>query len=313
AETKKYKVDEQLNVVAESIEDYGEVQEGVSMRMEKIKSKWARLEAIVGNEQRIKTVARDIVTHFTQRTRDFEGKGMIVCMSRRICVELYSEIIKLRPDWHHDDDDKGEIKVVMTGSSSDPLDWQPHVRNKSRRKALGERLKDPQDELKLVIVRDMWLTGFDAPCLHTLYIDKPMQGHNLMQAIARVNRVYKDKEGGLIVDYIGIANELKNALAVYTESGGKGKPTFDQEEAVQLMLEKYEIVTQMFNESEKFDYREFFTLQPKERLSFPIKAANFILGLEDGKDRYIQHVTALSKAFGISVPHEKAIEIRDEV
>src|SRR5690606_16284513 len=173
--------------------------------------------------------------------------------------------------------------------------------------------KDPKDELKLAIVRDMWLTGFDAPCLHTLYIDKPMQGHNLMQVIARVNRAYKDKKGGLIVDYIGIANELKNALAVYTESGGKGKPTFDQEEAVQLMLEKYEIVTQMFNESEKFDYREFFTLQPKERLSFPIKAANFILGLEDGKDRYIQHVTALSKAFGISVPHEKAIEIRDEV
>lgn len=312
-EDKKYQIDEQLSIVAEGVEDYGEVEEGVSMRMERIKSKWARMEAIVGNEQRIKTVAKDLVEHFTNRTRDFEGKGMIVCMSRRICVELYNEIIKIRPDWHHEEDDKGVINVVMTGSSSDPLEWQQHVRNKPRRKALGERLKDPKDELKLVIVRDMWLTGFDAPCLHTLYIDKPMQGHNLMQAIARVNRVYKDKEGGLVVDYIGIANDLKNALAVYTESGGKGKPTFDQEEAVQVMLEKYEVVTQMFNEANGFNYKNFFSVSSKERLSFPMKAADFILGLEDGKDRYIKNVTALSKAFGISVPHEKAIEIRDDV
>jgi len=287
---------------------------------QKLKAKWARLEAIVGNPKRIALIAQDIVNHFESRNAVLDGKAMIVCMSRRICVDLYSAIVKIKPEWHSDDDAEGTIKVVMTGSSSDPLPFQPHVRNKPRRKALGERLKDPKDTLKLAIVRDMWLTGFDAPALHTLYIDKPMKGHNLMQAIARVNRVYKDKEGGLVVDYIGIATDLKKALSVYTESGGKGKPAFDQDEAAEVMMGKYEVVAQMYSEQptdksqpKGFDYKSFFRLTPKEKLYFPIQAANYILGLENGKERYINSVTALSKAFAISVPHPYTIDIRDEV
>jgi type I restriction enzyme R subunit len=287
---------------------------------QKLKSRWARLEAIVGNEHRLELIANDIVKHFESRNEILDGKGMIVCMSRRICVDLYAQIIKIRPDWHSDDDTDGTIKVVMTGSSSDPLNFQPHVRNKGKRKALGERLKDPKDKLKLAIVRDMWLTGFDAPSMHTFYLDKPMQGHNLMQAIARVNRVYKDKEGGLVVDYIGIANDLKRALALYTDSGGKGKPAFDQDEAASVMMGKYEIVAQMFSEQptdktvqKGLNYKSFFGLTPKEKLYFPIQAANYILGLENGKDRYINSVTALSKSFAISVPHPYTIDIRDEV
>ena len=287
---------------------------------QKLKAKWARLEAIVGNQHRLSLIAADIVKHFEERNSILDGKAMIVCMSRRICVDLYAEIIKIRPDWHSDDVAEGTIKVVMTGSSSDPLNFQPHVRNKPKRKALGDRLKDPKDSLKLAIVRDMWLTGFDAPSMHTLYIDKPMKGHNLMQAIARVNRVYKDKEGGLVVDYIGIATDLKKALSVYTESGGKGKPAFDQEEAASVMMSKYEIVAQMFEEQptdksqpKGFDYKSFFGLTPKEKLYFPIQAANYILGLEDGKARYNNAVTALSKSFAISVPHPYTTEIRDEV
>jgi type I restriction enzyme, R subunit len=283
-------------------------------------SKWGRLEAIVGNEHRLELIANDIVKHFESRNEVLDGKAMIVCMSRRICVDLYAQIIKIRPDWHSDDDADGSIKVVMTGSSSDPLNFQPHVRNKGKRKALGERLKDPKDKLKIAIVRDMWLTGFDAPSMHTLYIDKPMQGHNLMQAIARVNRVYKDKEGGLVVDYIGIANDLKRALALYTDSGGKGKPAFDQDEAASVMMGKYEIVEQMFSEQptdksvkKGLDYKSFFSMTPKEKLYFPIQCANYILGLENGKNRYINAVTELTKSFAISVPHQYTIEIRDEV
>lgn len=287
---------------------------------QKLKAKWARLEAIVGNQHRLSLIATDIVKHFEKRNAVLDGKAMIVCMSRRICVDLYNEIIKIKPDWHSDVDAEGVIKVVMTGSSSDPLNFQPHVRNKPKRKALGERLKDPKDSLKLAIVRDMWLTGFDAPSMHTLYIDKPMKGHNLMQAIARVNRVYKDKEGGLVVDYIGVATDLKKALSVYTESGGKGKPAFDQEEAASVMMSKYEIVAQMFEEqpSDKtqpkgFVYKHFFELTPKEKLYFPIKVANYILGLENGKERFKNAVTALTKSFAISVPHPFTNEIRDEV
>lgn len=287
---------------------------------QKLKAKWARLEAIVGNPKRIALIAQDIVNHFESRNAVLDGKAMIVCMSRRICVDLYSAIVKIKPEWHSDDDAEGVVKVVMTGSSSDPLPFQPHVRNKPRRKALGERLKDPKDSLKLAIVRDMWLTGFDAPAMHTLYIDKPMKGHNLMQAIARVNRVYKDKEGGLVVDYIGIATDLKKALSVYTESGGKGKPAFDQDEAAEVMMGKYEVVAQMFSEQpadksqpKGFDYSSFFRLTPKEKLYFPIQAANYILGLENGKERYINAVTSLTKAFAISVPHPYTIDIRDEV
>lgn len=287
---------------------------------QKLKAKWARLEAIVGNPKRIALIAQDIVNHFESRNAVLDGKAMIVCMSRRICVDLYSAIVKIKPEWQSNDDAEGVVKVVMTGSSSDPLPFQPHVRNKPKRKALGERLKDPKDNLKLAIVRDMWLTGFDAPAMHTLYIDKPMKGHNLMQAIARVNRVYKDKEGGLVVDYIGIATDLKKALSVYTESGGKGKPAFDQDEAAEIMMGKYEVVAQMFSEQpadksqpKGFDYKSFFGLTPKEKLYFPIQASNYILGLENGKERYINAVTALSKAFAISVPHPYTIDIRDEV
>jgi type I restriction enzyme, R subunit len=301
--------------------EFEELTEGEELTdQQKLKARWARLEAIVGNEHRIKLVASDIVQHFEQRNEILEGKALIVCMSRRICVELYEAIIKNRPEWHSDEDNDGVIKVVMTGSSSDPLNWQGHIRSKERRKDIGARLKDPADKLKIVIVRDMWLTGFDAPPLHTLYIDKPMKDHNLMQAIARVNRVYKGKEGGLIVDYIGFAADLKKALSVYTESGGKGKPAFDQEEAAALMMEKYEIIVQMFTEQpvdksvpRGFDYMSFFSLSSKDKLSFPIHASNYILGLENGKERFINGVMALSKAFAISVPHPYTSEIRDEV
>jgi type I restriction enzyme R subunit len=310
-EDEKPRIDEEFEELTES--------EELTDR-QRLKSKWARLEAIVGNERRLALIAKDIVQHFESRNAVLDGKAMIVCMSRRICVDLYNEIIKIRPDWHSDDDAAGVLKVVMTGSSSDPLHFQPHVRNKAKRKALGERLKDPNDTLKIAIVRDMWLTGFDAPSMHTLYIDKPMQGHNLMQAIARVNRVYKDKEGGLVVDYIGIANDLKKALSVYTESGGKGKPAFDQDEAADVMMGKYEIVVQMFSEQpvertakKGFDYKSFFLLTPKEKLSFPIQAANYILGLENGKDRFVNAVTALTKSFAISVPHPFTIDIREDV
>lgn len=301
--------------------EFEELTEGEELtERQKLKSKWARLEAIVGNERRLTLIAQDIVQHFESRNLVLDGKAMIVCMSRRICVDLYNEIKKIRPEWHHDEDTEGVIKVVMTGSSSDPLNFQPHLRNKAKRKSLGERLKDPKDPFKIAIVRDMWLTGFDAPSMHTLYIDKPMKGHNLMQAIARVNRVYKDKDGGLIVDYIGIANELKRALSLYTGSGGKGKPTLDQDEAADVMMGKYEVVVRMFSEqptdsavSKGFDYKSFFQLNPKEKLYFPIKAANYILGLENGKERYVNAVTALSKSFAISVPHPYTIDIRDEV
>lgn len=273
-------------------------------------AKWTQQEAIVGSEKRLKQVAIDLVAHFEQRNEAFDGKGMIVCMSRRVCVALHDAIIKIRPEWYSGEDDKGVIKVIMTGSSSDPLDWQEHIRNKPRRKSIGDRLKDPSDGLKLVIVRDMWLTGFDAPCLNTLYVDKPMTGHNLMQAIARVNRVFKDKEGGLIVDYLGIAQDLKKALSIYTASGGKGKIEFNQEEAVAKMEEFYEIVVDLFH---GFDYKNFFNLEPREKLTFLLDATDFILGLDRGKDRFNTNVSNLSKAFAISVPHPRAIEIRDDL
>jgi type I restriction enzyme, R subunit len=278
-------------------------------------AKWASKEAVVGSEQRLKQVALDIVTHFENRTSAVKGKGLIVCMSRRICVALHNEITKLRPHWRDNADDKGSIKVIMTGSASDPLDWQEHIRNKQRRKSIGDRLKDPQDDLQLVIVRDMWLTGFDAPCLHTLYIDKPMNGHNLMQAIARVNRVFGDKQGGLVVDYIGIAQDLKKALAIYTESKGKGQLAFDQADAVAKMLDFYEIVVDMFG---TFRYQKYFQLDPRDKLNFVLDASNYILSLKDqdgrnGKQRFKDNVTKLQKAFGISVPHPKAFEIRDDL
>jgi type I restriction enzyme R subunit len=211
------------------------------------KDKWARVEKVAGSPRRVERIARDIVSHFEDRTSVLEGKGMIVCMSRRICVELYDEIVKLMPKWHSENDDTGNIKVVMTGSASDPKERQKHIRNTGRRKKIGDNFKDPEHELKLIVVRDMFLTGFDVPVLHTMYLDKAIKGHTLMQAIARVNRVYPGKEGGLIVDYMGVGVELRKALMDYTASGGMGKPTFDQEKAVVLMQEKYEVVHDMFN------------------------------------------------------------------
>ena len=279
-------------------------------RKEKLKTRWAQLEAVVGAEQRLELVAEDIVAHFEQRTEAMDGKAMIVCMSRRICIDLYRELTRLRPDWHDEDDDKGRIKVVMTGAASDPPDWQPHIRNKPRREALASRFRDPGDPLQVVLVRDMWLTGFDAPSLHTMYVDKPMRGHGLMQAIARVNRVFRDKPGGLVVDYLGLAQELKRALATYTESGGTGRTALDQGEAVAVMLEKYDICCGLFH---GFDRSAWVTGRPQERLSLLPAAQEHVLAQENGKDRCIQAVRDLSRAFALAVPHEDAIRIRDDV
>ena len=227
--------------------EFEEATEGEEVeRKEKLKTRWAQLEAIVGTEKRLRLLAGDMVAHFEERLEVMDGKAMVVCMSRRICIDLYRELVRLRPEWHDEDDGKGKIKVVMTGSASDPGDWQPHIRNKPRREALAQRFRDASDPLNIVLVRDMWLTGFDAPSLHTMYVDKPMRGHGLMQAIARVNRVFKDKPGGLVVDYLGLAHELKYALATYTESGGTGKTALDQEEAVVVLREKYEICCGLF-------------------------------------------------------------------
>lgn len=301
------------------------------------KAKWTQLEALIGSEDRIRQIAADIVLHFELRQEVFEGKGMIVAMSRRIAVELYNEIIKLKPEWHNEDLRKGVIKVVMTSASSDEPELSKHHTTKDQRRILAERMKDPKDELKLVIVRDVWLTGFDVPCLHTLYIDKPMQGHNLMQAIARVNRVFGDKPGGLIVDYLGIASDLKKALSFYSDSGGKGDPAIAQEKAVQLMLEKLEVVSQMFlekparaysNEYEELVkdptvpylgkdkrllYEEYFTADTTTKLKIILAAEEHILSLENGKKRFIDEVTALSWAFAIAIPNEQAMDVKDEV
>jgi type I restriction enzyme R subunit len=291
--------------------DFEEVTEGEEVeKKEKLKTKWARLEAMVGTDNRIKLVAQDLVEHVEKRFAAMEGKAMIVCMSRRICADLYQQIVKLRPTWHHDDDDKGLIKVVMTGGADDDAKLQPHIRNKKRREALAKRFKDPEDSMKIVIVRDMWLTGFDVPCLHTMYADKPMQGHGLMQAIARVNRVFKDKEGGLIVDYLGLADQLKKAMANYTHAGGKGQPAFDQEAAVRKMLENFDVVKTILH---GFDYSKHLTAKPAQRVQLVLDAANYVVTLENGKARYLSAVAALSRAFALSVPHERAMAIRDDV
>ena len=291
--------------------DFEEVTEGEeSESQEKIKTRWAQLEVVVGTENRIKQVAEDIVAHFEKRQEALEGKAMIVCMSRRICIDLYQELTRLRPDWHDNDDDKGAIKVVMTGSASDPVEWQPHIRNKPRREAMAKRFRDPSDPLRVVIVRDMWLTGFDAPSLHTMYVDKPMRGHGLMQAIARVNRVFKDKPGGLVVDYLGLAHELKQALAIHTESGGTGQTAIDQDEAVAVMLEKHEVCCALFH---GFDWSKWTTGGPTDRLTLIPAAQEHILSQENGKDRYIRAVRELSQAFALAVPHDETLRIRDDV
>jgi len=301
-ESEKPHLDAEFEEITEAEEEEGNKQ--------RLRSKWASLEALVGAPKRIELIARDLVEHFERRQEAMMGKAMLVCMSRRICVEMYDAIIRLRPDWHSEDDDKGRIKVVMSGSATDHLDWQKHIRNKAGREALARRFKDPDDELQLVIVRDMWLTGFDAPCMHTMYLDKPMSGHNLMQAIARVNRVFRDKPGGLVVDYLGLADSLKRALATYTASGGKGQATLDQNEAVAVMKEKYEVVCGLLH---GFDYHALLSAPTAERMSGIAQTMEFILAQEDGKKRYLQAVTALSKAFALAVPHDEALAIRDEV
>ena len=291
--------------------DFEEATEGEEIdRRERLKTKWAQLEAVVGAEKRVKQIAGDIIAHFEQRLEALEGKAMVVCMSRRICIDLYKELARLRPDWHDDDDVEGSIKVVMTGSASDPPDWQPHIRNKARREGLAQRFRDPGDPLKVVLVRDMWLTGFDAPSLHTMYVDKPMRGHGLMQAIARVNRVFKDKPGGLVVDYLGLAQHLKQALATYTESGGTGRTALDQEEAVAVMLEKHEICCGLMH---GFDWTKWKTGAPRERLNLLPAAQEHVLAQEDGKERCLNAVRELSQGFALAVPHEEALRIRDDV
>lgn len=297
---------------------------------QKAKAKWTKLEAIVGNTDRIKNLARDIVMHFEERQKAFDGKAMIVSMSRRIAVDLYNEIIALRPGWHDDAKAKGVIKVVMTAAASDGPVLSKHHTTKTERRILADRFKDEDDPLHLVIVRDMWLTGFDAPCLHTLYVDKKMRGHTLMQAIARVNRVFKDKPGGLVVDYLGLASDLKKALSFYSEAGGKGDPVEIIEQAVKTMLEKQEVVQQMFSESSKarpdiliedassysdgtFDYERFFAADARAKMEVILQAEEHILGLDNGKERFVREVSLLSQSFALSLPHEKAKAITEEV
>ena len=299
---------------------------------QKAQVKWGKLEAIIGHPERLKNLAKDIVDHFEQRQEVFAGKAMIVAMSRRIAANLYQEIVALRPDWHRDKLDEGKIKVVMTARSDDGPEMQKHHTTKTQRQSLGTRMREADDPLKIVIVRDMWLTGFDAPSLHTLYIDKPMRGHNLMQAIARVNRVFNDKPGGLVVDYLGIANDLKKALSFYTDSGGKGDPTETQDKAVAMMQEKLEVVRQMFDEKSKsqsdilaeeptayyqttsqFNYQRFLSASSEQKLSIVLQAEEHILGLGQGKERFIREVTLLSKYFALAVPHDEAMAAKEEI
>ena len=290
---------------------FEEVTEGEEAdRREKLKTKWAQLEAVVGAEQRVALIARDIVQHFESRTDAMNGKAMVVCMSRRICIDLYRELVRLRPAWRDDDDTGGALKVVMTGHASDPPEWQRHIGNKARREALAKRFRDPADPLRMVLVRDMWLTGFDAPSLHTMYVDKPMRGHGLMQAIARVNRVFRDKPGGLVVDYLGLAHELKRALATYTESGGKGQTAVDKEQAVRVMLEKYEVCCGLFH---GFDRSAWTTGSAADRLNLLPAALEHVLAQEDGKARCLKTVRELSQAFALAVPHPETVRIRDDV
>jgi type I restriction enzyme R subunit len=299
--------------------EFEEITEGEELtKKEKLKTKWAALEALVGDPKRIALIAADLVAHFEKRTEAMDGKAMVVCMSRRICVDLYEALIKLRPDWASAKDDdaeaeKGKVclaKVIMTGSADDGPEWQPHIRNKEKRRAMANRFKDSKDPFRIVIVRDMWLTGFDAPCLHTMYADKPMQGHGLMQAIARVNRVFRDKPGGLVVDYLGLADQLKHALANYTESGGKGDPTYDTRQAIAVMLEKHGVACDMMH---GFKWDKWTTGTPTERLKLLPAGQEHILEQDDGKKRWVQVVTELSRAFALCAASDEATAIRDDV
>lgn len=301
----------EIDALSDQVEEVVEDEEDVSAR-EKTKGEWSRLEKLVGSEPRLKLIAEDLVTHFEARNETTDGKAMVVTMSREICVHLYNEIVALRPEWHDDDPEKGAIKIIMTGSASDKEMMQPHIYNHKTKKRLEKRFKNPEDPLKLVIVRDMWLTGFDAPVCNTMYIDKPMKGHNLMQAIARVNRVFKNKPGGLVVDYIGIGNELKQALKTYTDAKGKGEPTLRAEEALAILLEKMDVVRGMFAkspDSEGFDYSGFKT----KGLQLLVPATNHILGLKDGKKRFLDAVLAITKAYSLCGTLDEAKALREEI
>ena len=300
AEAERPRIDEEFEELTEGEEPTSK---------EKLKSKWAALESLVGSDQRIRLIAQDIVKHWEERLASLDGKAMIVCMSRRICVELYAELVALRPAWHSDQDDAGALKVVMTGQASDPLPYQAHIRPKRGREELAKRFKQADDPLKLVIVRDMWLTGFDAPCMHTMYLDKPMSGHNLMQAIARVNRVFQDKPGGLVVDYLGLAVELKKALAQYTQAD-RDDTGIPIEQTLEVLREKYEIVRGILH---GYDYSRFFTGTPGQRISVIPEAMDFILQREEGQARFVQAVTELSKAFALVGTHDEALPLREEV
>jgi type I restriction enzyme R subunit len=299
---------DQRAVIDDEFEEVTEQEE--DNRRERLKSKWAALEAVVGDEKRLKLIAEDIVRHFERRLEALDGKAMVVCMSRRICVAMYKAIRDLRPVWHGDGDDAGSMKVVMTGSASDPLDWQEHIRNKPRLERLADRFRDPGDPLRLVIVRDMWLTGFDAPSMHTLYVDKPMQGHGLMQAIARVNRVFGDKPGGLVVDYLGLADNLRKALATYTQAGGKGEAAVDVDKAVEVLLEKLEVGRDFFH---GYDYSKFMHGNRLERLMVLPGALEHVYSKEDGRDRLLDIVAPLEKAYGLCGARDEAIAVRDEI
>jgi type I restriction enzyme R subunit len=299
--------------------EFEEITEGEELtKKERLKTKWAALEALVGDPKRIALIAADLVEHFEKRLEAMDGKAMVVCMSRRICVDLHEALVKLRPDWASAPDDDAEaekgkacvVKVIMTGSADDGPEWQPHIRNKDKRRKLANRFKDSKDPFRIVIVRDMWLTGFDAPCLHTMYADKPMQGHGLMQAIARVNRVFRDKPGGLVVDYLGLADQLKHALANYTESGGKGDPTYDTKQAIAIMLEKHGIASDMLH---RFKWDKWTTGTPTERLQLIPAGQQHILEQDDGKKRWNQVVTELSRAFALCAASNEATAIRDDV
>ena len=305
----KLEIDKQVKDLLD--QQFDEVTEGEEIEhKEKLKTRWAQLEALVGTESRLKLLAEDLVEHFEARLEVMDGKAMIVCMSRRICVELYNAIVALRPEWHNEDDDKGTVKIVMTGSVSDPADWQQHIRTKGKREMLAQNYKKPEHPFKIVIVRDMWLTGFDAPCMHTMYLDKPMRGHGLMQAIARVNRVFKDKPGGLVVDYLGIAEQLKAAVNNYTDNGGKGDAAPDKEKAIEILKEKYEICRDLLH---GFDFSSWQLGDDEKQLAILTGAQEHILAQPDGKERLSKVVTELSAAFALAVPSEEALAIRDDV
>jgi type I restriction enzyme R subunit len=300
-------------------DEFDEITEGEEeSKKQKLKTKWAALEALVGDPKRVALIAADLVQHYERRLEAIEGKAMVVCMSRRICVDLYNAILKLRPEWAgaKDDDPGAEstkacvAKIIMTGSAEDGPEWQPHIRNKQRRRELANRFKDPKDPFKIVIVRDMWLTGFDAPCLHTMYADKPMRGHGLMQAIARVNRVFRDKPGGLVVDYLGLADQLKHALATYTESGGQGSPNIDTAQAIAVMQEKHEVACGIMH---GFSWEKWTTGSPVERLSLIPSGQEHVLEQENGKQRFIQVVVEISRAFALCAATDEAIELRDDI